>query len=119
MLAARRRLRDLHFNPDRYIENLPEAVLRQRVDWIEQSRRLRAARMPAEQRRETFLAIRKLHEEIVNGHPEAHARLREQWVLLERKSASNALADSREYFYALQPSDRLRMLADKLIAACR
>ncbi len=119
VLAARRRLRDLHFNPDRYIENLPEAVLRQRTDWIEQSRRQRAARAPSEQRRETFLAIRTLHEEIVKCHPEAHVRLREQWALLERKAASNALADSREYFYALHPPARLRLLADRLIDACR
>ncbi len=119
ILAAQRRLRDLHFNPARYIENLPEAVLIQRADLIEQSRRQRSARAPSEQRRETFLAIRKLHEEIVKCHPEAHVRLREQWALLERKTASNVQADSREYFYALQPPDRLRRLADKLIDACR
>ncbi len=113
-VAAVRRVRDLRFNPDRYLSAPDPQLIAERRRLIAESSRLRAEQGPRRLRREVFLAIRQLNAELISRQPDLEQRLRCEADLLDRQLASNRLAAGREFFYALQPRDRLAALADRL-----
>jgi len=112
--AARHRVRDWRYNPHRYMPDPPADLLAERSGLIRESDRLRAARGPRVQRRATFLAIRRINARLTDGHPDIGRNLAARLARAQRELESNRIADGREYFYALQPRDRLAALAGRL-----
>ncbi len=117
LLAAGRRVRDWRFNPQRYCPDLPASLLAEREGLIRRSDELRQGRGSQAERREIFNAIRAVNGRLVESHPEVARRLIEQRDLLACQVASNRVASGREYFYALQPRERLDMLAERIVGA--
>jgi len=111
---AERRLRDLHFNPGRYLSDPPPELLAERERLIAEAARLRAEQASRVARRRTFLAIRSVNERLAQAEPQLETRMRRHVEQLHACRESNRLASDREYFYALQPRDRLEWLADTL-----
>jgi hypothetical protein len=119
LLEARRRIRDFCFNPQRYIPNAPADLMAEREQLIALSAELRTSQATGAQRRKVFHAIRDLNQRMVSLRPELESDFEEQYRHVDRKVQSNAVADSREFFYALQPRDRLEMLATRLREVAR
>jgi hypothetical protein len=119
LAVARRQVRDWQFNPQRYSRDLPPSLLAEREELIGRSDSLRQARGPRGQRREVFLAIRAVNTRLVESHPQVGGDLAARRDLLAEQIASNRVAADREYFYALQPGERLSSLARKLTQAVR
>jgi len=113
--AVRLRKRDFTYNPDRYLSAAPAEMLAERARLIKQSDKLRETRGSKIARWETFHDIRRINAELVRMHPDTERRLAEQVERLYGRIQSNRIADSREFFYALQPQERLAALIDKLI----
>jgi hypothetical protein len=122
--TAHRHLRDWHFNPQRYLSSqgatiesasgLAGELLDERARLIDRSRHLREIRASHLERREVYRAIRQVNEQLVKLVPEREVELNQRIVRLERELSSNEIAQSREFFYGLQPHDRLAALAKRL-----
>ncbi|NLX23947.1 MAG: hypothetical protein GXY55_20030 [Phycisphaerae bacterium] len=110
LAAAVRRMRDVRFNPDRYLSAPDPRLLAERRRLIAESQRLRTERVSRPRRHEVFLGIHKLNAELVNLQPNIEGQLGADADLLARQLASNRLATSREFFYALHERDRLAAL---------
>lgn len=117
MATARRRVRDWRYNPPRYIPDPPDSLLAQRSRLIRESDRLREARGPRIARREAFLGIRGVNAQLIETHPHVGRELADRLARIRRELESNLVADSREFFYALQPGHRLAGLAARLAEA--
>ncbi len=115
--AARLRVRDWHYNPDRYLPDPPHDLVAERRRLIHESDRLRETRGRKAARRQVFLGIRQVNARLIEAHPRAGHSLTERLARVRRDLESNRVADSREYFYALQTRDRLGMLAGRLAKA--
>jgi hypothetical protein len=111
---ARQQVRDWRYNPDRYIPDPPFSLLDERRRLIALADELRAARGSRQTRREVFLGIRGVNAQLVDTHPEIRRQLAERLERATRAVESNRVADSREYFYVLQPADRLSRLSARL-----
>jgi len=112
--AARQQLRDVRYNPDRFLLHPPAELMARRSKLIRESDRLRKTRGPREARRETFLSIRRVNARLLEHQPELQQELSGRITRIERELAANAVACSREHFYLLQPQDRLDTLAKRL-----
>jgi len=112
--VARHRVRDFRYNPQRYLSDAPKEWLNEREDLIRDSQRLRAASGSRAGRRQVFLGIRQINARIARWRPEIADELVHRWQQIEQQIQSNHLADSREYFYILQPHKRLEALASRL-----
>ncbi len=119
LLEARRKIRDLRFNPQRYSDRLPTGLLNEREQLIGQSVELRTRRAPATQRRDVFHGIRNLNDQLNALMPGLPGRFEVERDEIARGLQSDRLADSREFFYALQPRNRLEMLASRLRETAR
>ncbi|UCD29912.1 MAG: hypothetical protein JSV03_05400 [Planctomycetota bacterium] len=117
LAAARLRRRDYCYNPDRYLGDAPPDLLSERLRLIQESDRLRREQAPRLARWETFSNIRRINDELVRSHPEIERQLVEDLDRIGKQIQSNRIADSREYFYALQTREGLAMLADRLVEA--
>ncbi len=118
LAAAIHRLRDLQFNPQRYLRAAPPPLLEERERLIVESQRLRDLRADRLDRRRVFLALREVNHRLVASEADLPDRFARRTDELRGQIASNATAASREFFYALQPRSRLEMLADRLQTAC-
>lgn len=114
MRLARHRLRDLQFNPQRYLADAPADLLARRLALIAESDTLRATCGPRVERRRVFTELRRTNEKLVQARPDIEEQLRTDLADQARKAASDALAVGREYFYALQPRQRLIGLAEQI-----
>ncbi len=118
LIAARRKVRDVHYNPQRYLSAADDGVserLKRRADAIAESDRLRADDPDNhEVRREVFHEIRRLNAELLSLDPGLADRMAEEVRRIERELAHNAVADYREYFFGLLPLSKLDRLADAL-----
>jgi len=115
--AARQRRRDLLFNPHRYVADLPAAVMERRRALIDESGRLRANRASRPDRRRVFLELRQLNAELARTQPAVQEQLDAAVAMLADQYRSHLLASGRQYFYALQPRQRLIDLAEQLAEA--
>lgn len=115
--AARHRLRDLLFNPQRYVPDLPAGLLARRRVLIDESSRLRADRASRSDRRRVFLELRQLNAELAHLRPTVQEQLCAAVAKLADECQSHRLASGREHFYALQPRQRLIDLAEQLADA--
>ena len=118
---ARRRQRDLAYNPQRYLEDdsasLVADLIRQRHEAVLRSDHLRDHDWSNHvARRETFGQIHRLNGELLGTAPDLPERFAQRVEQVGRRLASNRLADSREYFVGLFRPERLAGLADGLRA---
>jgi hypothetical protein len=114
LLEARRKLRDVRYNPDRFLAQPPADLLARRSELIRKSNRLRETQGPSTERRETFRSIRRVNTQLLERQPELEQKFSDRITQIERELASKAVARSREHFYLLQPPNRLAELADRL-----
>ncbi|RME40744.1 MAG: hypothetical protein D6788_02715 [Planctomycetota bacterium] len=117
LVEARRRLRDVRWNPQRH---LPEAARNQplvhrRDELVRESERLRREEPRNHaRRREVFRKIRKVNEKILSHCPELLSEAEKQVSLAERYEPQWRIAEEREHFFALYSDDRLQTLLDAL-----
>ena len=118
LAQIRRNRRDLHFNPQRHLANLPSTLLERRTSLIQQSRALRRAR-PADRaaRRRVFLELREVNHALLHSDPEQAAALERGWRDVERRARCDRIARDREVFFALHPRRVIEQLAERLRAA--
>lgn len=116
IVAARRRARDIRYNPQRHLTHPPANLIARRAELIRRSDELRAQR-PRDRamRRTVFNEIRRVNERILEADPWRAAEYDHQIEQLEAEAAVNDVALDREYFYALHP----RAALDELIATLR
>ncbi len=118
LARARRKCRDAHYNPQRYLSAITDDVsqpLQQRVDAIAESDRLRREdRLNRSARRRAFLAIRRTNAEVLKIDPGLIDRLAAEVDRIRRQLDHNAVADSREYFFGLLPMAKLAQLLEAL-----
>ena len=119
MRRAERRVRDVEFNPQRYLAGADIELLKRRDQLIDESRRLCEARADRLDRRQVYLSLRDLNRRLLESQPDLREVLASLARRIRLELESNRIADSREFFYALQPRARLEMLADRLHGACR
>lgn len=122
--SARRRLRDLQFNPQRYIDNLPPDRLAAREGLIHRSDQLRAIQGDKAERRRVFDAIRAINAELLEHAPQRMQETSAEVETIEENFAINEIARDREYFFAFHTRQVMIELADKLVGkqkplACR
>ena len=114
---VRHRLRDLRYNPQRYITADGETAtpLRQRAEAVALSRSLRSDQ-PAEhaRRRIAFETIRKLSDRVLALHPQVTKRLAREVREMERHVREDAIAGRRDFFFALFSREALKMLLARL-----
>jgi hypothetical protein len=128
LAAARRRLRDVRYNPDRYLANALPELLERRARLIAETKRLGAQRRAAwpdrvrmdadrQRRHEVYLDLRAVNERLCATAPEEIARLARECAALQESAAGNTIALSREHFFALHDPAALRELRERIRAA--
>ncbi len=115
---ARRALRDVRFNPQRYLPVAPADLLTERAALIDRAALLRAS-SPRDRvaRRAVFDAIHRVNQRIVATDSAAVARLSDRAAQYQDALAQHQIAADREYFFGLHPLTALRDLAQRLQAA--
>lgn len=122
-------LRDMRFNPDRH---LPAATLRHepaaallaaKRSAIERNQALRNATTPPSdappdarprERAQLFRRIREINRDLAALMEDALAEQRQLVQQLAEQTEAGEVADARDYYYALQPADRLADLAGRV-----
>jgi hypothetical protein len=105
-----RQLRDLHWNPQRHlndrlqkqrVEDVRELVT-QKIEWIE--------RQPADslRRRQRFEVLRQLTEKLRPVVSDKEQSLQEERAQCRRKVQANRLLQNREFAFCLHPEETLR-----------
>jgi len=107
-----RLLRDMDYNPDRYLTQTTlelEEALRSKRDWV--------ARQPADAawRRERFGRIRALNEVLRAPLDPDRQRLREQLALVRRQLEAAALLRRRDYAFCLYPEATLQPFCSQFL----
>jgi hypothetical protein len=104
--AARRRLRDLAFNPDRH---LPEPVAPEARAWVEMKRRAIAAPVDSRaQKLARFHEIRRCNDALRPWTHEAGEALERELSRMLAGMRRNAVARHREFAFVLHSEHRLR-----------
>jgi hypothetical protein len=118
--AARRASRDIRFNPQRCLTNLPDTLLRCKDELTRRSRTLRAEQ-PHDHaaRKMVFDELRRVNEQMLRPAAWRPAELDERVQTLEEQQRLDRAAMNREYFYALHSVAAMRTLAERLRAALR
>ncbi|MGB9623723.1 MAG: hypothetical protein ACPMAQ_02580 [Phycisphaerae bacterium] len=122
LFAARRRVRDVRYQPERWAADIPEALplLAERLHAIEESERLRRdtdGRRDHSARREVFERLRGLNARLLALRPTVADEARAELERLEHMARQDRIATGREYFFALFPRMKLARLCDNLPAA--
>lgn len=116
--AARRRARDVQYNPQRYIADLPPHLLARRAELIRAGTQLRErARGDRGARRAVYDELRALRRELLSRDPWRPAGLAEEVQQREAQAQAGRVSRDREYFFGLLPTVELRALADRVRAA--
>jgi len=108
MHGAARRLRDLEFNPERYLDGAAKAtpeirkLLEEKTAWVRDEPSLPAAR------KQRFRALRDVNGKLAARLVIARARQEEQLARTRQEVAANAILDSRDYALCLYPEEMLR-----------
>ena len=115
--AAWHAVRDIRFNPQRHVIDLPPQQLAERAALIEQSASLRVTQPHNHaDRRRVFDRIRALNTELLNSLADPRAALEHDAQARESQWQQDTLARGREYFFALHSRKRLESLAEILRA---
>ncbi len=109
--------RDLRYNPQRYLDDLPAELLARRAALIRQSRALRRER-PHDRvaRRRVFLELREINRALLHADPRRSAALERAWRETQRRARSDRIARDREMFFALHPRQAIERLSERLRA---
>jgi hypothetical protein len=115
---ARQQSRDIRFNPQRHLKDLPPELVRQRAELVRRSTDLRN-RTPDdhEARRVVFRAIRRLNDQMLAKDPWRAAEYDRRVEALQQQREVDRIALDREYFYALHPRETLESLLETLTAS--
>ncbi len=111
-----RDLRDVHYNPQRHLDEAAteqdgaDLAVRKQV-WIER----RAATV--RERRERFHMLRTLTEQLRRPLRPREERLREELAQCERRLRANAVLQRRDYSFCLFPADILRPFCTQFLSA--
>lgn len=113
--AAQRAVRDLPHNPQRYATEVDDAWQTRLDGLIAESQRLRREQSGDHAaRRAIFEAIRAHKADLAGRLTDAHERMRQRVTQVAARLAQRRLADDREYFAALAPTQTLRDLRRRL-----
>ncbi|MCH7870619.1 MAG: hypothetical protein IID33_02865 [Planctomycetes bacterium] len=114
VLAARRAGRDVRFNPQRHLDQIPPEMLNERDELVRRSRSLReTAPGNHAERREVFSAIRATNDRMLDIEPWRAGELDRKAQQLEQEAARDQITLDREYFFALhRKSDMQRLIAE-------
>lgn len=113
--AARQRARDVQWNPQRHLRDVPPALAQERAALVRQSAELRQQR-PHDRaaRRLVFQEIRRVNARLLEHDPWRPAEYARAAEHLEQQQADDAVAMNREYFYALHPRETLAELVARV-----
>lgn len=114
--AATRSLRDVAFNPHRYITHEQMAAIQlQKEDLIAESKRLRNQdRSNRPERAKIFNQIRTLNREAIGLQPNRRAELRQHLERIKRAITADETANCRDYFFAMHDRSDLQRLLENL-----
>ena len=118
--SANRDLRDMRFNPERHVMQLPAELVRQKEQLVERHRELSAAQ-PRDRaaRRLAFNQIRALNRELYALAIERRRELEQQVAAAAHELDSDRRAREREYFFAQHSRESLGALAKQLHGVLR
>ena len=123
LVETRRKCRDVYYNPQRYLSAIAGDVasrLTRRMAAISESDRLgREDRLNRTARAEARRTIRKINAELLTVDAGMIDRMTAQADRIARQLDHNRVADSREYYFGLLPTDKLDQLVDALPSAER
>ncbi|HKQ47501.1 MAG TPA: hypothetical protein VJZ71_05495 [Phycisphaerae bacterium] len=121
--ACRRRLRDLRYNPQRYLDGGPYAPMldtltREREQAIALQDRLRAE-SPTDHaaRRAAFLAIRRANKTLSSAVGDLPHEFQKEAASVSAALSENRIAEHREWFMGLFPTARLVELQDSIVGS--
>ena len=117
--TARRRLRDVQFNPQRYVPADPATaeLVQQRTRAIGDADALRAAhRERHAERRQAYQAIRACNARLIARHASVVTQLEHDLQTVDAQVQMNAVAYRRDYFFALFSRPALEKLLERLPA---
>lgn len=121
VLNARRLLRDIRYNPQRFLHSASGSAHHQLES--ERAKAIAAAQTLAQHspddhraRRLAFERIRELNKMLYSAVLTVESDLRGQLTSLEERLRHNALALTREWFFALHAPERLHSLAEAVYA---
>jgi hypothetical protein len=118
LAAIRHARRDMHFNPQRHVPDLPRDLLQCRAGLIEQSKKLRNEnRFDRAARRRTFQEIRSINHELLRCDMQRVMEFEKQWRRMEQHERSDRVARDRECFFALHPRRTMEELVERIRAA--
>ncbi len=122
--AARRRLRDIRYNPQRFLDGKDAALFKELLDErqfaIREAESLRtSAPLDRMARRSQFERIRAANEALLAALPGVESGLRQEAARLNEMLENNVISSSREWFVALHAPSRLRGLAERVASAVR
>ena len=101
-----RTLRDLTYNPDRYLNGAPSS---EALGWVEAKRRaILAPQVTPQERKARFLEIRRCNEALQPLMVDTRQQLTEEQAEVRQGLRRNALARNREYSLVLHSESRLR-----------
>lgn len=118
--AARRRARDIRYNPQRHADGLPDDLLAARAALIARSEELRRAalgRRAAAERRAVYAQIRAVNEQLIARSGAKVAALDQAAEQAEFAARLQRVARDREYFFALHSVDAMHALRGRIDAA--
>ncbi len=120
LLQAHRKARDVRYNPQRYLSadalHYAAILSARRAEAINQSNELRRMNpRNHDRRREIYQSIRSANAELLSLDATLSERLADDAAELERRAASDRLALSREWFFALHEAQRLKMLEQAVV----
>ncbi len=117
--AARRRARDIRYNPQRHADGLPDDLLAARAALIARSEQLRRAASGgrAAERRAVYAEIRAVNEQLLARSGLRVAALDQAAEQAEFAARLQRVARDREYFFALHSAAALQALRDRTDAA--
>ena len=106
------RLRDLRYNPQRYIDNA--ALVAARCDAIAQSDRLRRDHADKHKRKVAFETIRQLNRKFHQTAPQLQDDLQHRQQAVLQNLQAGRIAHDREYYFALHDPDELKKLMNRI-----
>ena len=103
-----RRLRDLGFNPERYLseavkqEETTRRLMEEKSNWVREAPVAKAAR------KQRFHALRALNAKLAVSLDDERTNQKHLLARSRQEVAANAILDSREYAFCLYPEEMLR-----------
>jgi hypothetical protein len=112
----RRELRDMHYNPQRHLDEIENSeplseLARRKQQWITRPSPTRS------ERRERFRILRALTDELRRPFQPREEQLLAQLLLCQRQLRANAVLQRRDYSFCLFPADVLRPFCSQFLTA--